>query len=308
MQTSLLLQQKQELSDRLGPWTAANVHLGGGVYTIDPARPCGPRLTRFTQLISDLSGQPWSTLRILDLACLEGEYAIEMACRGARVVGIEGRAANIQKARFAKDALGLDNLELMQDDVRNLSREKYGSFDIVLCSGILYHLDAPDVAAFIHRIGEVCRRWVIIDTHVSKSPRESFSYEGQQYWGTRFIEHHAKSTAEERERGAWASLDNLSSFWFTRPSLYTVLTDAGFTSVAECHIPQHVGLPSDRVALIAVKGASTTPASAGPCPPLPRWPEKQPRHLTYFARRHLRTLAMRLPKRLTRLAKRLAGT
>jgi 2-polyprenyl-3-methyl-5-hydroxy-6-metoxy-1,4-benzoquinol methylase len=307
VQTNLLLQQKQELSERWGPWTAANVHLGGGVYTIDPTRPCSSRLIRFTQLISDLSGQPWSTLRVLDLACLEGEYAIEMACRGAHVVGIEGRAANIEKARFAKDVLRLDNLELIQDDVRSLSREKYGLFDIVLCSGILYHLDAPDVARFIHRISEVCSRWAIIDTHVSKVARESFVYEAQQYWGTRFIEHHAKSTAEERERGAWASLDNLSSFWFTRPSLYNVLTDAGFTSVAECHIPQHVGLAPDRLALVAVKGTAVTPASAGPCPPPPRWPERQPRHFSYFARRHLRTLVMRLPKRLARVAKRFAG-
>jgi SAM-dependent methyltransferase len=307
METNLLLQQRQELSDRLGPWTAANVHLGGGLYTIDPARPCSPRLLRFTQLIPDLTGQPWPALRILDLACLEGEYAIEFAQRGAQVVGIEGRAANIEKARFAKEALRLDNLELAQDDVRNLSREKYGLFDVVLCSGILYHLDAPDVARFIQRIGEVSRRWLIVDTHVSKSAKESFVYQDRQYWGTRFIEHHARSTEKERERGAWASLDNLSSFWFTRASLYNALTDAGFTSIAECHVPQHVGLAPDRVALVAVKGTSVTPASAGPCPPPRRWDERQPAHYAYFARRQVRSFAMRLPKPLLHLIRRFAG-
>lgn len=307
VEPSLLHQQTRDVQARFGPWTAANVHLGGGVYTIDPGKPCSPRLIRFTRLISDLTGQAWSTLRILDLDCLEGEYAIEFASRGAHVVGIEGRAANIEKARFAREALRLDNLELVQDDVRNLSLEKYGSFDVVLCSGILYHLDAPDVARFVHGIGEVCRRWMILDTHVSKSPKESFVHEGRQYWGSRFVEHHAKSTAEERERGAWASLDNLSSFWFTRPSLYNLLNDAGFTSVLECHIPRHVGLPPDRLALVAVKGTPLTPASAGPCPVSPPWPEHQPMHFTYFARRHVRTLLMMLPKGVTHLARRSVG-
>ena len=91
--------------------------------------------------MSDLAKRPISELRILHLACLEGQYAVEFARQGAQVVAIEGREANIEKARFSKRALGLDNLELIHGDVRDLSRERHGSFDIVLCLGILYHLD-----------------------------------------------------------------------------------------------------------------------------------------------------------------------
>ncbi len=67
--------------------------------------------------------------------------AVELARLGANVVGIEGREANLAKARFAKEALSLENPEFHQDDVRNLSKEKYGRFDVVLCLGILYHLN-----------------------------------------------------------------------------------------------------------------------------------------------------------------------
>ena len=48
-------------------------------------------------------------------------------------MGVEIREASIEKARFVKDVLALDNLELAQDDVRSLTAEKYGIFDVVLC-------------------------------------------------------------------------------------------------------------------------------------------------------------------------------
>src|SRR6185312_10010629 len=104
---------------------------------------------------------------ILDLACLEGQYALEFARQGAQSVGIEGRAENLEKARFAQRALQLDNVELHQDDVRNLSVAKYGHFDVVLCLGILYHLDAPDVFDFVERIASVCTGFAIFDTYIS---------------------------------------------------------------------------------------------------------------------------------------------
>jgi hypothetical protein len=90
-------------------------------------------------------------------------------------------------------------------DVRTLCRERHGGFDTVLWSGILYHRDAPDVTVFIDRIGEVCERCVILDTHVSFRARESFEHRELTHWGSRFIEHHKAATAQERESSSWAS-------------------------------------------------------------------------------------------------------
>ncbi len=42
----------------------------------------------------------------------------------AWVVAIEFREANIEKARYAKQQLGIEGLELCRDDVRNLSEER----------------------------------------------------------------------------------------------------------------------------------------------------------------------------------------
>ncbi|UCG81639.1 MAG: methyltransferase domain-containing protein, partial [Desulfobacterales bacterium] len=205
------------------------------------------------QIISDVASDPLENLRILDLGCLEGLFAIELAQQGSKVVGIEGREANIEKARFAKDVLGLNNLELILDDVRNLSKEKYGRFDVVLCLGLLYHLGVPDVFAFAKRMGDVCERFAIIDTHVSLVPEESHVYDGRTYWGCTFQEHSSDSTSVERARALWSSLDNVASFWFTRASLFNLLSYAGFTSVYECPAPPALKQPYDRITVLAIK-------------------------------------------------------
>jgi SAM-dependent methyltransferase len=289
------------LIQRHGTWTAANVDLGDGVYTIGPEAPTlHAGMVRFAQLFMDYTGKALAALRILDLACLEGEYAIEFARQGAQVVGIEGRAANIAKARFAKDALDLGNLDLIQDDVRNLRRENHGAFDAVLCSGILYHLDAPDVAEFLYRIGEVCDKCLIVDTHVAFRGRESFEHRGSTYWGSRFVEHHRAATERERESSSWASLDNRTSFWFTRPSLLNALHAAGFTSVAECHSPPHPEKSSDRLTLVAIKGQPYRPTAVAAARLPVTWSERQTSNVPYYAKRFLRSVVLSLPHALSR--------
>ncbi len=255
MYNETIKREKEEIIKKYGPWTAHNIQLTDDIYTIDK-RVVGDeiKLKRIIQIISDIIAKPFENLRILDLACLEGLYAIELARQGSKAVGIEGREANIEKARFTKNVLGLDNLELIQDDVRNLNKEKHGSFDVVLCLGILYHLDAPDVFCFLEKIAEVCQGIAIIDTHISFCARKSHSYKDKKYWGKNYREHYRFSNQARKEKALWASLDNITSFWFTRCSLYNILSDYGFTSVFECHNPPDPKKSKDRITLLAIKG------------------------------------------------------
>jgi len=257
MDAKAIASQRQAIIDKYGEWTNHNIRLADGVDTIgDRVVPSGVKLRRFLQLVADLTGtSSFEGLRVLDLACLEGLYGIEMALHGAEVVGIEGREENIEKARFAKDVLNLDKVEFYQDDVRKLSGDKYGEFDLVLCIGIFYHLDAPDLFAFTENMAAVCRRWLLLDTHVGKEAQTQYNYRDRVYWGTRYPE----------EQTAWSSIGNPESLWLTRPSLYNLLADVGFTSVCECHLPlvpkyeiMRANDEADRSTFVATKGTPVT--------------------------------------------------
>lgn len=310
MDAEQLRSKRSEIVERFGEWTRHNIRLTNNSYTYDRSHPAfqehlvtrGIRLRRVVQIISDVTNQPISNLRVLDLACLEGLYGIELARHGAEVVGIEGREANAVKARFAQDVLALDNITFVQDDVRNLSVEKYGRFDVVLCLGILYHLDAPDVFHFVERISDVCQRLTVLDTHVGIRANKSHTYQGQEYHGWSYTEHLPESTTEERLKSLRASLDNEKSFWLTRPSLFNLLSRAGFTSVYTCQNPSVLTQWLNRDTLVAVKGVrqelfSTPIVNSLPDEP---WPEESRTGLHPSQRtevRRLRHLARRLFRR-----------
>jgi SAM-dependent methyltransferase len=245
--------RKAALIAEAGPWNFHNFHLRGGVFTMAPhARGEEWRLAPVMRCAWDLLGH-LDGLRVLDLGCMEGLFSIELARHGARVVGVEGRESHVARARFAQSAIGLDNLDFRLDDLRNLSAEGYGQFDLVLALGILYHLDVPDAFALAHRIAEVCDRVAVIDTHYSLRPLARWRYRGSEYAGLVAREHDPSDSAGDRRRSFGSSIGNLHSAWLTKESLFNLLRDAGFSSVFELQFPR-IYPASDRVVLAAIKG------------------------------------------------------
>jgi hypothetical protein len=215
------------------------------------------RLRRVVQTIADIEQRPWSELRILDLGSLEGLFALEFASHGAQVVGIEGRETNNVIARTAARSRNLSNVEFITEDVRKLSLASHGRFDVVLCSGILYHLPAIDGCEFIQSIADVCKHLTIIDTHVGLldgRPALSCYWRGHTYYGTGFTEHSPEDDVATRLSRSWSSLDNPTSFWITTPSILNLLRDVGFTTVSEVLRPQSFRDFSDRLTFAAIKG------------------------------------------------------
>jgi 2-polyprenyl-3-methyl-5-hydroxy-6-metoxy-1,4-benzoquinol methylase len=271
-----ITKKKREVVARFGPWTAHCIHLGHHIYTFDKPQmepQEDSRLRRFLQIVSDVVEEPLDRLRVLDLACLEGHFAIEFALHGANVLAIEGREANLEKTRFVKEVHSLSNIELVLDDVRNLDEKRHGYFDVVLCLGILYHLNTPDVIDFLERISKVCARMTIIDTHISDRDEASYTWKGKTYWGRYAYEHDTNATPEEKSAKLWKSLDNPRSFHFTRASLCNVLRHVGFTSVYACLNPYEYHNPNwpsaaaegdkpavwkNRITLVAIKGRNQT--------------------------------------------------
>ncbi|HEX2542208.1 MAG TPA: class I SAM-dependent methyltransferase [Caldimonas sp.] len=235
-----------------GDWTAMSIRLPDGRYTRAPA--VDHRLRRLVQVAADVIGKPLRDCRVLDLACLEGHYAIEFALHGADVVGIEGRQVSVDKCNYVRDAYDLDRLRFVCDDVRNLSAQKYGIFDIVICSGLLYHLPARDAWGLVRAMHECCSGITLIDTFVSLHGTEEVDLEGMTALGHTYGEHDVDEAAETKAAKLWASIDNVSSFWFTEPSLINLLARAGFTSTMAVLAPTMPGMLVDRRTYVTVKG------------------------------------------------------
>ena len=251
----MLSDRLQQVVEKHGPWTAMAIKLPDGTYTRPPA--ADNRLRRILQVAADLVRKPLAQCRVLDLACLEGHYAIEFALHGCEVVGIEGREASVAKCDFVKGELGLDRARFFQDDVRNLSLEKYGEFDVVICSGLLYHLPARDAWGLLRSMYETCKGIVILDTFVALSSQLTVEIDKSTYHGHIYPEHEKTDTAEEKQKKLWASLDNNASFWFTESSLMNLLARAGFTSAFDVLTPTMPGNLRDRKTYVAVKGSRT---------------------------------------------------
>jgi tRNA (mo5U34)-methyltransferase len=81
-------------------------------------------------------------LRALDVGCSDGYFTFEMEQRGATVIGIDFVPEDYTGFSVARRILG-SSAEYRMDNVYNLAPERYGTFDVVLLMGVLYHLRKP---------------------------------------------------------------------------------------------------------------------------------------------------------------------
>jgi tRNA (mo5U34)-methyltransferase len=130
--------------DALGPWFH-NLHLPDGVETA-PGHQYGD-FPRFKwehiagAVPEDLSG--WT---VLDIGCNAGFYSIELAKRGANVLGIDVEPLYLRQAQWAAERCGFKNrLQFKEGHIYRLAREQR-QFDLVWFTGVFYHLRYPTLA------------------------------------------------------------------------------------------------------------------------------------------------------------------
>lgn len=86
----------------------------------------------------------WGEISAIDIACHQGFFSTQLARRGARgVLGIDARAEHVADAELIRQAYGLGNLRLEQHDIYEVKPAQLGSFDVVVCYGLLYHVENP---------------------------------------------------------------------------------------------------------------------------------------------------------------------
>ncbi|HEY2732390.1 MAG TPA: TIGR04290 family methyltransferase, partial [Polyangiales bacterium] len=134
-------EQIRQKVDALGPWFH-NLDLQGIATAPNHFLGDYPRVKwrNFAQAIpEDLRGKS-----VLDIGCNAGFFSIEMKRRGAsRVLGIDSDPRYLAQAEFAAQVSG-QAIELRNMSVYDIA--ELGRFDLVLFTGVFYHLRHPLLA------------------------------------------------------------------------------------------------------------------------------------------------------------------
>jgi ubiquinone/menaquinone biosynthesis C-methylase UbiE len=117
-------------------------------------------------LLESFSAEEMAQLTITDVGCYDGWLIEQLAdLPFKRLVGIEPRARNLEKGRKVRQILGISSrVEYRVGELESLGRE---TFDVVICTGLLHHLESVGDALRILR--SICTRKLFIETLVLPS-------------------------------------------------------------------------------------------------------------------------------------------
>ena len=138
------------------PYWFHRMELPGGIVTPGWSDPKIDKLPHFG-LHADMTGK-----RVLDIGNAEGFFSFEAERRGAaEVIGIENYPPMARKFEICRAALG-SRARTYMASVYDLSPTTFGTFDLVMFFGVLYHLRHPILA--LQKIASVCTGTVLMQT------------------------------------------------------------------------------------------------------------------------------------------------
>jgi hypothetical protein len=172
----------------------------------------------------------------LDLACNEGWFSHRLLEWGAaRVVGVDIRKRNIERATMMRDHFGIaaDSLELRKADVFALEPAALGTYDVVLVLGLIYHVENP---MGVLRLARACtKRLCVIESQLTRQTQPIVHGLGQ----TGELHESEGSFAVQLERGdnPLASTGKVLSLIPNRAAFAQMAQVVGFSSI-EFAMPQ----------------------------------------------------------------------
>ena len=104
-----------------------------------------------------------SGLRALDIGARDGYFSFELERRGADVIAVDYMPAAGTGFAVASRLVG-SRVPYLHENIYNLRPETLGTFDLVLCLGLLYHL--PDPVRALRLIRSLTRSRMILETLV----------------------------------------------------------------------------------------------------------------------------------------------
>jgi 2-polyprenyl-3-methyl-5-hydroxy-6-metoxy-1,4-benzoquinol methylase len=169
-------------------------------------------MTLFGVPAPDLTGKS-----VLDVGCWTGGTSLLLAAMGARVLAIDEVVKYADCVAYLRDAFGVENLEVQSRSLYSLDEEAFAErFDLVLYSGVLYHVSDPVLSLRILfnclRDGGQC----LVETMAVDGPGSFCGYGERRDPGSR------DPARPETLLGGWA--------WFvpSLAALTNMLADSGF--------------------------------------------------------------------------------
>jgi SAM-dependent methyltransferase len=168
-----------ELQDRIAAFPVWNYEFdfGAGIRTPVASRQWANRHEQrrryFFQALLGLTGGSLAGRRVLDLGCSSGYWALQAIDAGAEfVLGIDGDTTAIEQARLVFEAKGVDVGRYRLEQANVFGYELEGSFDMVLCLGLLSVVAKPvELFELMARSGA---ELIVIDTGLSRLPSSAF--------------------------------------------------------------------------------------------------------------------------------------
>lgn len=113
------------------------------------------------EILGVFSRTELSNMSILDIGCNDGWVLHQLSDIPFRkMVGIEPREKNIAKGKKVREVLKISNrVEYRIGDIESLSGEK---FDIVICAGLLYHVESIPLA--LRQLRNSCAKLLLIES------------------------------------------------------------------------------------------------------------------------------------------------
>jgi hypothetical protein len=240
------------------PWMYA-WQLGSGIVT--PV--AGPELPEIHRTRAELmEAQVRAALSaagpdasVIDLACNEGWFSHRMLEWGAsRVLGVDIRPRVIRRAELIRAHYGIppERLEFACGDVFKLEPAELGTFDVVLCLGLVYHLENPVGAIRIARA--VTRGMCVIESQLTRQTDVIVHGNGRSNQYEETSASFAAVVETDHETNLLASAGGVVSLIPNRSALIQAVEVAGFQKLevaapAPGHNRQYV--LGDRAVLLA---------------------------------------------------------
>ena len=215
----------EEQFAQLGPWIfqfrIGNQSYGGGISAVGDVR-----VERFLHFAPDAA-------TILELGSLEGAHSFMLADQPQvkHVVALEGREANLRKARFVQGLLAVSNVEFVQANLEQADITAHGKFDAVFCCGLLYHL--PEPWKLVQRLPDVAPLLFIWTQYAAEAEARDVG----NGWRGKI----------HSEGGPNEPLSGMSSTatWLTLDSLQDLLSRSGYGKIEILHDdPMHANGPA----------------------------------------------------------------